>query len=584
MRTLILMAFRNLFRQKRRNVMLGSAISLATMVLVLANAFAHGISQTLIDRVIAYAAGHVSVGFALEGKLMSQVMRGGAHWKEEFSRIPHVRRVDPTMGVMARVVSPIRSDNAILIAIDMSGNLSAEDSATNADNFPMVAGRWEDLRDTAIENPLILSATKAKYLGVGIGDVLRVRLQDIYGGFQAARLTVVGIFAPSNIFMEGAQFLELQPMRRLMGLNAEDSPYLYLTLEEPALHAVAVADSIWRLLSPPLALASGRLYALKPPGQQSTARLAAYKDSLEYSRLRLALSEGAPPARNQEILLPQGLARELDAHAGDTLVLRYALRYPSSTQDSAAFTLVVSGVYGVPEGYPSDLLLMRASPFYHQFYTALPARSPPLKLSPASPLPQALAGEWIRLPRARTTDEVAKAKRELAQGKYQGTVVMVNTMYESASQILQLENALQIITLGAVMVLFLVILLGVVNTLRMTVKERTREIGTLRALGMQRNEVRLLFLLETGMLASLSALSGILLGFLSMSILSTIPIDATGNPLGILLVHGHLVFAPTLKSLLFFFALIVAIALLSAWFPAQSASKLPAATALRHYD
>lgn len=590
MKTLFRIAFRNLFRQKRRNLLLGSAITVGTLVLVLANSFSHGISQTLIDRVISYAAGHASIGFAHEGKIMSQVQRGGAHWAAQIARIPHVKRVDPTMGVMGRAIGLGRADNAILIAINMSENYSTEDSITTADNFPMVQGDWNDLRDTTIENPLILSTAKAKYLNVKMNDVVRVRVQDFSGRFQAARLTVVGIFEPSNIFMEGALFIGLEDMSRLMGLRTEDTPYLYLTIEDPEKNAVAIADSIWKLMAPPLATMEGTLTLRSDSLRSAPAVLAGYRaDSLALQALRSRLGDIAGDGNyaysRRAALVPRALADSLHLQLGDTLRLRYTLRYPAPASDSwSDFRLVVGGIYTPPRELPQNLVLMHEVPFYAQYYEYLPALGSALKLDRQSTWFKALTPEWILLPRARTTDEVALNKREMAQGKYKGTTVMINTMYESASQILQLESALQIITLGAVMVIFLIILIGVVNTLRMTIRERTREIGTLRAIGMQKKDIRTVFLLETGLLALISAVAGTLLSFVAMAVLSSIPIASAGNPLGIILVHGNLVFAPTALSLVFFIVLIVTIALLTAWFPAHRAAQLPAATAMRHYE
>jgi ABC-type antimicrobial peptide transport system permease subunit len=42
-----------------------------------------------------------------------------------------------------------------------------------------------------------------------------------------------------------------------------------------------------------------------------------------------------------------------------------------------------------------------------------------------------------------------------------------------------------------------VIVIGILNTLAIAIRERTREIGTLRAIGMQRRKVLWLFMLET---------------------------------------------------------------------------------------
>lgn len=65
--------------------------------------------------------------------------------------------------------------------------------------------------------------------------------------------------------------------------------------------------------------------------------------------------------------------------------------------------------------------------------------------------------------------------------------------------------------LGAVSFIFLVIaLFGVANTLLMTVLERTKEIGTLLAVGMTRAQVAGLFMLEAGVQAALGATGGLL--------------------------------------------------------------------------
>ena len=53
-----------------------------------------------------------------------------------------------------------------------------------------------------------------------------------------------------------------------------------------------------------------------------------------------------------------------------------------------------------------------------------------------------------------------------------------------------------------------VVVIGILNTLAIAVRERTREIGTLRAIGMQRRKVLWLFLLETALLGLAGAASG----------------------------------------------------------------------------
>src|SRR6185436_1714509 len=60
--------------------------------------------------------------------------------------------------------------------------------------------------------------------------------------------------------------------------------------------------------------------------------------------------------------------------------------------------------------------------------------------------------------------------------------------------------------------LFLAAAVGVVNAMLMSVHERTREIGTVRALGMRRAAVVRMFVLEGVALGTVSAAAGLLLG------------------------------------------------------------------------
>jgi putative ABC transport system permease protein len=194
-----------------------------------------------------------------------------------------------------------------------------------------------------------------------------------------------------------------------------------------------------------------------------------------------------------------------------------------------------------------------------------------------------LSTEWILLDRTRTTSELRKKYTDIARLKTKATTVDVQTMYESASMIINLEYALNLITLAAVMILFFIIQVGVVNTLRMTIRERTREIGTMRSIGMQKGDVRNIFLLETFFLTFFACLAGIALSFVAMALLTLIQFPGSGNPLGMLLVNHRLHFVPTLLGTVFYFILILAIATATAWFPARKAAQLSPSDALRHF-
>ncbi|NVJ05074.1 ABC transporter permease [Myxococcus sp. AM001] len=69
-------------------------------------------------------------------------------------------------------------------------------------------------------------------------------------------------------------------------------------------------------------------------------------------------------------------------------------------------------------------------------------------------------------------------------------------------------TALNSLTGVLIFVLMVIIGVGIMNTLWIAIRERTREIGTLRAIGMQRTRVLLMFVFEAMLLGTLGTLAG----------------------------------------------------------------------------
>jgi putative ABC transport system permease protein len=123
---------------------------------------------------------------------------------------------------------------------------------------------------------------------------------------------------------------------------------------------------------------------------------------------------------------------------------------------------------------------------------------------------------------------------------------------------------------------------GVVNAMLMSVRERTREIGTMRALGMRRSRVVRLFVLEGLALGVVSALVGAAVGGVVVVYLA-----ATGIPMraaALAWMAGGDVLYPALvpASLLRAVVSIVLLSTLAAVYPAFSASRLEPREALHH--
>jgi putative ABC transport system permease protein len=104
----------------------------------------------------------------------------------------------------------------------------------------------------------------------------------------------------------------------------------------------------------------------------------------------------------------------------------------------------------------------------------------------------------------------ARGSIQAALTGYPGAQLLDQTGY-IASQTAALNSLLTLVT--AMLVLAIVIaLLGVVNTLALSIVERTREIGLLRAIGMRRGQLRQMVAVEAMIISVIGALLGTVLG------------------------------------------------------------------------
>jgi putative ABC transport system permease protein len=130
------------------------------------------------------------------------------------------------------------------------------------------------------------------------------------------------------------------------------------------------------------------------------------------------------------------------------------------------------------------------------------------------------------------------------------------------------------------MFLFAAASAGIVNAMLMSVHERTREIGTIRALGMRRRGVVRLFVLEGLALGAVAAVLGVLLG--GAMVLYWGQVGIRMNTITLAWLAGGDYLYPRLEMLSVFRAAfaIVALSTLAAVYPAYAASRLEPREAL----
>jgi putative ABC transport system permease protein len=156
------------------------------------------------------------------------------------------------------------------------------------------------------------------------------------------------------------------------------------------------------------------------------------------------------------------------------------------------------------------------------------------------------------------------------------------TNWEDETNFVQwIVTALTVLATIVIFALVAIIAVGIMNVMWITIRERTREIGTLRAVGMQRSTVLSMFLAEGMLLGVLGTGFGGVLGVLLSTTLTTVGI-ALPPSWQFVFFSDHLVITPTLKWVLFSVGFItVAIAAISL-IPSFLAARLKPITAMSH--
>ncbi|MFT6217422.1 MAG: putative ABC transport system permease protein [Cycloclasticus pugetii] len=165
-------------------------------------------------------------------------------------------------------------------------------------------------------------------------------------------------------------------------------------------------------------------------------------------------------------------------------------------------------------------------------------------------------------------DNIKQAILELLKERHEGeedvTVISQDAMLTSVQEILDI---LTIAVAGIASISMLVAGILIMNMMMITVSQRVKEIGLLKALGATSSTVRVLFLSEAGLIAAVASMSGLALSQLIVLLANIYFIE----------VQFHSPWWAQVGSIL----LAILLALIFAWLPAQRASMLSPVEALQ---
>jgi len=161
----------------------------------------------------------------------------------------------------------------------------------------------------------------------------------------------------------------------------------------------------------------------------------------------------------------------------------------------------------------------------------------------------------------------------------EGLKLEVKTWNELSTFYTKVKQMFDVIFLFTFLIVFTIVVMSVINTVSMAIMERTREIGTLRALGFKRRGIVRLFAIESMLLGILGSLLGMALTLLTWSGVAVfkptwVPPQITRRvPLEVYLVPDYMLYSVLL---------LIVLSLAAASLPARTAARMQIVGALGH--
>jgi putative ABC transport system permease protein len=304
---------------------------------------------------------------------------------------------------------------------------------------------------------------------------------------------------------------------------------------------------------------------------------------------RLAFKSGGMGGMKAKegLIVSEPIAKRLGADVGDRVLVQ--MRTYTGQQNVGEFAIagitVDPGILGSMAGYANKSYVNELLNLGPEDYQALGIYLPSLggmdKYGTA--LYETLRKKvqvFTHDPAAKTENFVSAMMSQSKKETWTGTKYREYTLNDLLSQVQQIVNVLNSAALVILLILFFIIMVGIGNTFRIIMYERIREIGTMRSIGMQRGEVRSLFLYEAVFLAIGGVLIGMALALLAMGVVSLVNFGLN-SPLFIILKNGHMTFRLEFLRTAFNILIVAGLTMAAAFIPARNAARLDPAVALR---
>ncbi len=215
MNTFIMLSWRNIWRHRRRSIVVISSIAIGIVGMLVSMAFMNSLGAQMIDNTISTSIGHIAIhkkgfqenaklelNFNPDKKIIKAVSESAFSYAPKVKIQGMVRSSETARGVMIIGIDPAREKTV--------SNIYKYTSSENGSKY----------LDNPDENSILISKSMAKKLDLIIGDKLVLMLQDKHNEISGEGLVVKGIFeSPFETLDKFVVYVGIKKLQKITGIG-----------------------------------------------------------------------------------------------------------------------------------------------------------------------------------------------------------------------------------------------------------------------------------------------------------------------------------------------------------------------------
>lgn len=290
-------------------------------------------------------------------------------------------------------------------------------------------------------------------------------------------------------------------------------------------------------------------------------------------------------ARPRTILLFEEQLKRLDVRVGDSLTLSAPTERGTNNTVDVQVAAIAHNI-----GLLSTFSAFLPEETLRELYGLRPGASGAIQLylqddMLARPVAERLRGlladAGFRVMDADPQPYFVKMMDKVPREGWTGQKLDVTTWEDELSFMSWILQALRALFFLVIVVLAVIVVVGMTNTMWIAIRERTKEIGTLRAIGMQRWRVLRTFLFEAATLGLAGTLIGAALGWAAAAFVNALALEVP-EAVQVFLMNDRLTLAILPATVLRDVLVLTVVITLAAVYPALRAARLQPVTAMHH--